>query len=234
MKTISLTVPMDYNALTRASDMLHGLAIDLSKDKAPDKPVGIVEPSVAAPAPAPAPAVVTEPAATEVFGDPKQSAPSAAPSVTEPATPTQTTSEAPVPTATDAAPSGVDLDGEGLPGDHRIHASSKAKLAKKPHGWKRKRGVDDALVAEVEAELRAAMAAGTGSVMGSSWTPAPVGNVADTANTQGAVSPAPAPAGVASVDTVAAPAPAPTAATTATVTPANPDTRWRYYDVPGD
>ena len=32
MKIISLTVPMDYNALTRASDMLHGLAIDLKHE----------------------------------------------------------------------------------------------------------------------------------------------------------------------------------------------------------
>lgn len=48
---------------------------------------------------------------------------------------------------------------DGMPWDHRIHASSKAKLSKAPHGWKKKRGVTGALVEQVEAELRAAMLA---------------------------------------------------------------------------
>jgi hypothetical protein len=56
--------------------------------------------------------------------------------------------------------SSVELDGDGLPWDHRIHASSKAKLSKAPNCWKRKRGVDPDVIAEVEAELRAAMSAG--------------------------------------------------------------------------
>jgi hypothetical protein len=55
---------------------------------------------------------------------------------------------------------GVELDGDGLPWDHRIHASSKAKLSKAPNCWKRKRGVDPDVIAEVESELRAAMSAG--------------------------------------------------------------------------
>ena len=54
----------------------------------------------------------------------------------------------------------VELDGDHLPWDHRIHASSKAKLSKAPKGWKRKRGVSPDVIAEVEAELRAAMSAG--------------------------------------------------------------------------
>lgn len=52
----------------------------------------------------------------------------------------------------------VTLDSEGLPWDHRIHSSSKAFLSK-GGGWKKLRGVDPALVATVEAELRAAMGA---------------------------------------------------------------------------
>jgi hypothetical protein len=56
--------------------------------------------------------------------------------------------------------SSVELDGDHLPWDHRIHASSKAKLSKAPNCWKRKRGVAPDVIAEVEAELRAAMSAG--------------------------------------------------------------------------
>lgn len=44
-------------------------------------------------------------------------------------------------------------DGRGFPWDPRIHSGSKALLAKPPHGWKPLRGVDKALVAQVEAEL---------------------------------------------------------------------------------
>lgn len=54
----------------------------------------------------------------------------------------------------------ADLDAEGLPWDHRIDSESKKKLAK-TNTWKKKRGVSPELVAEVQAELRAAMAAGT-------------------------------------------------------------------------
>ncbi|HMU66655.1 MAG TPA: hypothetical protein PKE57_05905, partial [Cellvibrionaceae bacterium] len=47
------------------------------------------------------------------------------------------------------------LDGRGYPWDARIHSGSKALLAKAPHGWKPLRGVNPALVEQVEAELRA-------------------------------------------------------------------------------
>lgn len=33
METISFTIPLEYDALTRVSDMLHGLAIDLKKNE---------------------------------------------------------------------------------------------------------------------------------------------------------------------------------------------------------
>jgi hypothetical protein len=55
-----------------------------------------------------------------------------------------------------AAPSAVALDAEGLPWDARIHSSSKEKV--KAGTWKYRRGVEDAEVATVEAELRQLMA----------------------------------------------------------------------------
>lgn len=65
------------------------------------------------------------------------------------------------PTASGAAPStpasGVELDKNGLPWDERIHAGTKTKL--KGGEWKAKKQVDPALVASVEAELRARVAA---------------------------------------------------------------------------
>lgn len=57
---------------------------------------------------------------------------------------------------TSPAPNSVELDSTGLPWDHRIHASTKTKTAKGV--WTRRRGIEDSLVAEVEAQLRAAMA----------------------------------------------------------------------------
>lgn len=54
---------------------------------------------------------------------------------------------APTPTPT-PAPGGVDA--EGYPWDERIHASSRATVA--DGTWRKKRGVDEALVAEVRAE----------------------------------------------------------------------------------
>ncbi len=225
MKTISLTVPMDYNALTRASDMLHGLAIDLSKEQPAatveqiteaEVNAGNIEPApaevFASPKPAAAPVAEVQPKADLTQAPATtatESAPAPAPSVTEPATPTQTTSVAPALTATDAAPSEVEVDSDGLPWDHRIHAlgagGAHNKL-KKTQQWKKKRGVDAALVAEVEAELRAAMSAGPANPV----VTEPAGNAATVA-----VEPSPAPAPPAS------PTAAPTTAAAA-VQPASP------------
>ena len=52
---------------------------------------------------------------------------------------------------------GVDLDAKGFPWDNRIHAGTKRKNA--DGSWTAKRGVDPALVAQVEAELRQVMGA---------------------------------------------------------------------------
>lgn len=66
-----------------------------------------------------------------------------------------------VPTAPAATPSpaGVELDVSGLPWDGRIHSSTKAK--NKDGTWRALRGLNDEAKAKaIEAELRAAMAAG--------------------------------------------------------------------------
>ena len=52
---------------------------------------------------------------------------------------------------------GVDLDTKGMPWDNRIHAESKGKIA--DGTWRKKRNLDPALVATVEAELRQVMGA---------------------------------------------------------------------------
>lgn len=59
------------------------------------------------------------------------------------------------PTAPPAA-SG-ERDSKGMPWDGRIHASSKAKVA--DGSWRYKRNVDDAVIAPIEAEIRATLAA---------------------------------------------------------------------------
>lgn len=73
---------------------------------------------------------------------------------------------APVPVPPAAAlaptPSGTTLDKDGLPWDHRIHAGTKTQ--NKDLSWKKKPGVDPALVTQVEAELRALMSIPVGGV----------------------------------------------------------------------
>lgn len=65
----------------------------------------------------------------------------------------------------------VQLDKNGLPWDGRIHASTKTKVA--DGSWKMRRGVEDAEVARVEAELRQVM--GTAPVPNAAASPvAPV------------------------------------------------------------
>lgn len=98
----------------------------------------------------------------------------AAPSLTVPAvmpattlTATSTVPAPPAPTSANAAAiaapqtgnlaGGVELDKNGLPWDGRIHAESKAKIA--DGTWRKKRNLDPAILATVEAELRAVMGA---------------------------------------------------------------------------
>lgn len=65
---------------------------------------------------------------------------------------------------------GVDLDTKGLPWDGRIHAESKGKIA--DGTWRKKRNLDPALVAQVEAELRQVMGAAPGVPLAPVPTPA--------------------------------------------------------------
>ena len=80
----------------------------------------------------------------------------AAGSIVAPPPPANT---APITTTPGVASSvaGVDLDAKGFPWDNRIHAGTKRKNA--DGSWTAKRGVDPALVATVEAELRQVMGA---------------------------------------------------------------------------
>ena len=148
--TISLTIPMDYNALTRASDMLHGMAQDLTKEatwnESNSDPIGDLEQHVAETnSETGKPDLVDEiePSATTVFGG--GSGASLGTDSTEL-------------TVTDDVPAGVELDSAGLPWDHRIHGAARKKLAK-TQTWKYIRNIDPALIDQVEAELRVTMAA---------------------------------------------------------------------------
>lgn len=102
------------------------------------------------------------------------------------------------PAAPTSPASGVELDKDGLPWDGRIHAESKAKNA--DGRWRRRRNLDDALLAKVEGELRGVMAApAVPSVPSVPAPPAVAFGTPDVAATFPAATPAPQ---------VAAPAPA--------------------------
>jgi hypothetical protein len=107
-----------------------------------------------------------------------------------------------------ASPSSVELDAKGLPWDARIHAGKANAPIKVGDGsWRKKRGVDAALVTQVEAELRQIMAA-----------PGPNGPAATPpAVSVSEPSPAPSPPPPAVASPEPAPAPAPTAAPVAPV-----------------
>lgn len=131
------------------------------------------------------------------------------------------------PTASGAAPttlaSGVELDKNGLPWDERIHAGTKTKL--KSGEWKAKKQVDPALVAQVEAELRARVAASPAPVAAVPAVPAapvaPAAPVVDPAAVFGGAAPGvpPAPA-IPTAPPVAPLAPAATGAPSASADPA--------------
>lgn len=75
-----------------------------------------------------------------------------------PAAPLQIASAAAVasaPVPSTAPAQALDLDADGLPWDGRIHASTRSKI--QAGTWKVKRGVDDAVIEQVKAELRAVL-----------------------------------------------------------------------------
>jgi hypothetical protein len=121
-------------------------------DKLRDAPVAHVAPVVTQ---AP-PIHGMGPAPTEVFGAPVIA--QSAPVVGSPVVASEPVKQAPQ--ATVAPIVSGEVDSSGMPWDPRIHSSSRQKLAK-GGGWKLRRGVDPAIVAAVEAELRGTVAAPT-------------------------------------------------------------------------
>jgi hypothetical protein len=174
----------------------------------------------AAPAPA-APAPYTPPTdLAAIFGG--------APASGKPVWPFPTEAEQPAGPASPATPAApaVQLDKNGLPWDARIHASSKAINA--DGSWRAKKMVDAAVVATVEAELRATMGAPAATTHGSPELDADAAKLEALAGagSAGLTMPQPyvpliPPAQPASP--VAAPAPAPTPAAPATTGDPNTD-----------
>ena len=142
--SISITVPMEHNALTRAAEMLTAMASDVNDSRYPK-------------AQTPRKTILQSAhEAATVTGEIDNNAtpiselhPEQTFDIVEGLTDIIET----IPT-----PTGVELDVDGLPWDVRIHSKNKSKLAKTEQ-WKKKRGIDAALVETVEAELRAAMGA---------------------------------------------------------------------------
>lgn len=191
MNNISLTVPMDPSTLTQTATYLRLLASSLRTPKpiddnssesieditqaeinagnipaAPTNMLGVKDPVFAGPG-----------ASTTACDD--QIAPAPAPDPTPAPAPAVAPAPAPAAAVTSApapAEPGVVLDKTGLPWDSRIHAATKTRV-KKTDEWKKKRGVDSALVTQVEAELKATMSAPAAAV---APAPAPAAAVAPT------------------------------------------------------
>lgn len=139
--------------------------------------------------------------------------PTSAPVAAEPAPPTaETATAAPAP-APQAAPvaslsSGVELDADGLPWDARIHSGPADKRPKNADGrWRRARGVDDATVEHVTAELRQVMGAPAPAPTPAAAPTPP----APTPPAEPIAAPAPVPASPPPAPVAAAPTPAPAA-----------------------
>lgn len=128
------------------------------------------------------------------------------------------TTPTPAPAASPPNPGNVEVDKSGLPWDGRIHSGPADKKPKNGDGtWRKKRGVDDATVAAVEAELRAALGAPAAAA------PAPAVPVPPVAEAPAAAVPPPPPA-AAAAPVPASPIPAPAAAAPAPAPAAAPPT----------
>lgn len=177
---VSITIPLQLNALKHAIGMLTGFVHDLElaalsevEDMRAGRPTAqnCADPDIAALAEAVQvpESILIDPLPFDpvaAFG-----ATTAAESATPPAASASSANDSPFPVAPSApAPvattststitetvTNVPVDSEGLPWDGRIHSSSKEKLVK-DSTWKLKRGVDKTLVEQVKAELRGVMA----------------------------------------------------------------------------
>lgn len=124
---------------------------------APFNPFSTQE-AAAVPASPPAPSTAVVAALSNVPAAVTPGLPTPPPVAPPPAPPSAPVAAAPSAPAAPPSPAGAAvLDAHGLPWDARIHAKTKTMNA--DGTWRRFRGVQDALVAEVEAQLRASMAA---------------------------------------------------------------------------
>ena len=168
-------------------------------------------PPLAATAPTPSPANAATSPATAPAGTQGDGTAAPAASVTGPTAATPSV-------ASPSNPGGVDVDANGLPWDGRIHSGPTDKKPKNADGtWRKKRGVDDATVAAVEAELRAALGAPAAAAPAIGLPDRPVqwslaGAAAAVPPPPPAAAAAPVPASPIPAPAAAAPAPAPAAA----------------------
>lgn len=171
-ENVTVTVPLTHSALTRASEMLAGIAADILADSgpAPDERFtenqliaieGIIENGTKQFG-----CICDNRAGADIeskipVGEGRTAAP-ASDATEEGTAPDQQTADQIV--ETQVTPVSVNL-ADGIPWDARIHSGRKTTLAAAPHGWKLKRKPKDieqpewdAYVKEVETELRTAMA----------------------------------------------------------------------------
>lgn len=137
----------------------------------------LANPAATIPSPGPA----TQPASTTPSPDAGSTGAQAVPS-TGSATPAASgpaagASDAPPPGAAAGgaappAPSNA-LDSRGMPWDHRIHSGTKAKIA--GGVWRQKRGVDPALIASIEEQLKKLIAIPAAGTANGAVIPAPDG-----------------------------------------------------------
>lgn len=170
-----LTLTLQFNTPAEAIDALNRLTAQganaISFADRPDVGAPLVVPPSAAQVFGGAGVPIPPPAPSTAAVAPLPTAP-VAPTPGLPTPPPAAVPSAPNPAATVAAPTapvaptspagGVEVDADGLPWDHRIHASGEGgKRPKNADGrWRQKRGLNDgALKKRVEDELRAAMAA---------------------------------------------------------------------------
>lgn len=136
--------------------MLGEISADAMIAGLPPEPIAPPAPPVAA---APVPPLPDGPTAVEPVAPP---APPVAAAPVSPVPASETLLTAAAEAAKAAVDAGAQIDARGFPWDARIHAGTKG--IKQDKSWTYKRGVDKALIAAVEAELRAVMAAPVATV----------------------------------------------------------------------
>lgn len=174
---VSITIPLQLNALKHAIGMLTGFVHDLELAALPETGAPVQYGASTAGTSTWTELRGEETTAEQAFGEGKATSVAAAAEpvqatglATASTVPAPVTNDTPLPGALSAevaavttstnttsatATSAVPLDSEGLPWDARIHSSSKEKI--KDGTWKIKRGTDKLLIDDVKAELRAVM-----------------------------------------------------------------------------